>query len=85
MVKNEQTNELPGDPSASLLLKSEKAVFCNTFFSQIVFFQDVLRRLRGDTLQSREGRKSIVDPSMNISLFQMCLEFLKSKVENIKT
>ena len=48
-------------------------------------FQDVLRRLEGDTSHSREGRKSIAGPSMSIFLFQMCLEFLKSKVKNIKT
>ena len=28
MVTTERTNEQPGDPSASLLLTSEKAVFC---------------------------------------------------------
>ena len=28
MVISNQTNEQPGDPSASLLLTSEKAVFC---------------------------------------------------------
>ena len=83
---NKQTNEQPGYPSASLLLTSEKAVFCNTFSLKLFFFlQTVLRKLGGDTTHRREGRKSIADPSMNISLFQMCLEFHKNKVKNIKT
>ena len=29
---NEQTTKQPGDPSASLLLTTEKAVFCKMFF-----------------------------------------------------
>ena len=66
-------------------LKQWEGSLLQYFFLSNCFFQDVLRRLRGDTLQSREGRKSIADSSMNISLFQMCLEFLKSKVKNIKT
>ena len=35
MVTNNRRNEQPGDPSASLLLTSEKAVFCN-FINDIV-------------------------------------------------
>ena len=42
MVTNKQTNDQPGDPRASLLLTSEKAVFCNSKdrFSHLRFESD---------------------------------------------
>ena len=38
MVTNDRTNKQPGDPSASLLLTSKKAVFCNLVKMWLIYF-----------------------------------------------
>ena len=55
MVTNKQTNEQPGDPSASLLLTSEKAVFSNLLDLFISLASRKLRHMSGgNSLQLAE-------------------------------